>query len=186
MLRTSHLRRMKLNRNGIATCASHDGNGSREQSWFDEKQSVSLPEIIRGLIITVGMAINNTRWEVLGIELHLAGHLLTRHLSHEAQREINASRNTRRTPDHSIPGESLLHHLHIAKSTQTIQRGPVSGGSLAGEQPRRLQQKSTGAYVQHRLTRAGLLRKVGDSETEAFWAEFIAHLKERGLTGAKL
>jgi putative transposase len=28
--------------------------------------------------------------------------------------------------------------------------------------------------------------KVGDSETEAFWAEFIAHLKERGLTGVKL
>ena len=28
--------------------------------------------------------------------------------------------------------------------------------------------------------------KVGDSESEAFWAEFIAHLKERGLTGVKL
>jgi putative transposase len=28
--------------------------------------------------------------------------------------------------------------------------------------------------------------KVGDSETEAFWAEFITHLKERGLTGVKL
>ena len=28
--------------------------------------------------------------------------------------------------------------------------------------------------------------KVGDSENEAFWAEFIAHLKERGLTGVKL
>jgi putative transposase len=28
--------------------------------------------------------------------------------------------------------------------------------------------------------------KVGDSETEAFWAEFISHLKERGLAGVKL
>ena len=28
--------------------------------------------------------------------------------------------------------------------------------------------------------------KVGDSESEAFWAEFIASLKERGLTGVKL
>ena len=28
--------------------------------------------------------------------------------------------------------------------------------------------------------------KVGDSETETFWAEFISHLKERGLGGVKL
>ena len=28
--------------------------------------------------------------------------------------------------------------------------------------------------------------KVGDSESEAFWAEFISHLKERGLAGVKL
>jgi transposase-like protein len=28
--------------------------------------------------------------------------------------------------------------------------------------------------------------KVGDSETETFWAEFISHLKERGLSGVKL
>ena len=28
--------------------------------------------------------------------------------------------------------------------------------------------------------------KVGDSESEPFWAEFIAHLKERGLAGVKL
>jgi len=28
--------------------------------------------------------------------------------------------------------------------------------------------------------------KVGDSESETFWAEFIAHLKERGLSGVKL
>ena len=28
--------------------------------------------------------------------------------------------------------------------------------------------------------------KVGDSETEGFWSEFIAHLKERGLMGVKL
>ena len=28
--------------------------------------------------------------------------------------------------------------------------------------------------------------KVGNSETEAFWAEFISHLKERGLDGVKL
>jgi len=28
--------------------------------------------------------------------------------------------------------------------------------------------------------------KVGDSESEPFWAEFIAHLKERGLSGVKL
>ena len=28
--------------------------------------------------------------------------------------------------------------------------------------------------------------KVGDSESEPFWAEFIAHLKERGLTGVRL
>jgi transposase-like protein len=28
--------------------------------------------------------------------------------------------------------------------------------------------------------------KVGNSETEAFWAEFISHLKERGLGGVKL
>ena len=28
--------------------------------------------------------------------------------------------------------------------------------------------------------------KVGDSETEGFWSEFIAHLKERGLTGVRL
>jgi len=28
--------------------------------------------------------------------------------------------------------------------------------------------------------------KVGTSETEAFWAEFISHLKERGLAGVKL
>jgi len=28
--------------------------------------------------------------------------------------------------------------------------------------------------------------KVGDSESEAFWAEFIAHLKERGLGGVRI
>ena len=28
--------------------------------------------------------------------------------------------------------------------------------------------------------------KVGDSESEAFWAEFISHLRERGLSGVKL
>jgi putative transposase len=28
--------------------------------------------------------------------------------------------------------------------------------------------------------------KVGDSETEAFWAAFIFHLKERGISGVKL
>ena len=28
--------------------------------------------------------------------------------------------------------------------------------------------------------------KVGDSESEPFWAEFISHLKERGLSGVKL
>ncbi len=28
--------------------------------------------------------------------------------------------------------------------------------------------------------------KVGDSESEGFWSEFIAHLKERGLTGVRL
>jgi putative transposase len=28
--------------------------------------------------------------------------------------------------------------------------------------------------------------KVGDSESEGFWSEFIASLKERGLTGVKL
>jgi transposase-like protein len=28
--------------------------------------------------------------------------------------------------------------------------------------------------------------KVGNSETESFWAEFIASLKERGLAGVKL
>jgi putative transposase len=28
--------------------------------------------------------------------------------------------------------------------------------------------------------------KVGDSESETFWAEFISHLKERGLDGVKL
>ena len=28
--------------------------------------------------------------------------------------------------------------------------------------------------------------KVGDSETEGFWSEFIASLKERGLTSVKL
>ncbi|MFN9692634.1 MAG: transposase [Synechococcaceae cyanobacterium] len=28
--------------------------------------------------------------------------------------------------------------------------------------------------------------KVGNSETEAFWAEFISDLKERGLDGVKL
>ena len=28
--------------------------------------------------------------------------------------------------------------------------------------------------------------KVGDSETETFWAEFLSHLKERGLDGVKL
>ncbi len=28
--------------------------------------------------------------------------------------------------------------------------------------------------------------KVGDSETEAFWAEFISLLKDRGLDGVKL
>ena len=28
--------------------------------------------------------------------------------------------------------------------------------------------------------------KVGDSESEAFWAEFLSHLKERGLAGVKL
>ena len=27
---------------------------------------------------------------------------------------------------------------------------------------------------------------MGDSESEHFWAEFIAHLKERGLAGVKL
>ena len=27
---------------------------------------------------------------------------------------------------------------------------------------------------------------MGDSESEVFWAEFIPHLKERGLTGDKL
>ncbi len=28
--------------------------------------------------------------------------------------------------------------------------------------------------------------KVGDSESETFWAQFITHLKERGLSGVKL
>jgi transposase-like protein len=28
--------------------------------------------------------------------------------------------------------------------------------------------------------------KVGDSESESFWAEFISHLRERGLSGVKL
>ena len=28
--------------------------------------------------------------------------------------------------------------------------------------------------------------KVGDSESEGFWSEFLASLKERGLTGVKL
>ena len=31
-----------------------------------------------------------------------------------------------------------------------------------------------------------LALKVGDGETEAFWAEFIAYLRERGLAGVKL
>jgi putative transposase len=32
----------------------------------------------------------------------------------------------------------------------------------------------------------GFAYKVGDSESEGFWTEFIASLKERGLTGVKL
>ncbi len=34
--------------------------------------------------------------------------------------------------------------------------------------------------------REPLALKVGDSESEGFWSEFIASLKERGLTGVKL
>jgi transposase-like protein len=41
-----------------------------------------------------------------------------------------------------------------------------------------------GVYADGRLELLGI--KVGDSETEGFWSEFIASLKERGLTGVKL
>ena len=41
-----------------------------------------------------------------------------------------------------------------------------------------------GVHADGRRELVGL--KVGDSETEAFWAEFISHLKERGLAGVKL
>jgi putative transposase len=41
-----------------------------------------------------------------------------------------------------------------------------------------------GVNVDGRRELLGL--KVGDSESEPFWAEFISHLKERGLTGVKL
>jgi transposase-like protein len=41
-----------------------------------------------------------------------------------------------------------------------------------------------GVHADGRRELLGL--KVGDSETEAFWAEFISHLKERGLAGVKL
>ena len=41
-----------------------------------------------------------------------------------------------------------------------------------------------GVNVDGRRVLLGL--KVGDSESEGFWTEFIASLKERGLTGVKL
>ena len=41
-----------------------------------------------------------------------------------------------------------------------------------------------GVYADGRRELLGL--KVGDSESEGFWSEFIASLKERGLTGVKL
>jgi putative transposase len=41
-----------------------------------------------------------------------------------------------------------------------------------------------GVNVDGRRELLGL--KVGDSESEGFWSEFIASLKERDLTGAKL
>jgi putative transposase len=41
-----------------------------------------------------------------------------------------------------------------------------------------------GVNVDRRRELLGL--KVGDSESEGFWSEFIASLKERGLTGVKL
>ncbi len=41
-----------------------------------------------------------------------------------------------------------------------------------------------GVNVDGRRELLGL--KVGDSESEGFWSEFIASLKERGLTGVKL
>jgi transposase-like protein len=41
-----------------------------------------------------------------------------------------------------------------------------------------------GVNVDGRRELLGL--KVGDSETEGFWSEFLASLKERGLTGVKL
>lgn len=41
-----------------------------------------------------------------------------------------------------------------------------------------------GVYADGRRELLGI--KVGDSETEGFWSEFIASLRERGLTGDKL
>ena len=40
-----------------------------------------------------------------------------------------------------------------------------------------------GVYADGRRELLGI--KVGDSKTEGFWSEFIASLKERGLTGVK-
>jgi transposase-like protein len=42
-----------------------------------------------------------------------------------------------------------------------------------------------GSAQSHELANNQVL-KVGDSESETFWAEFISHLKERGLDGVKL
>jgi putative transposase len=41
-----------------------------------------------------------------------------------------------------------------------------------------------GVHADGRRELLGL--KVGDRETEGFWSEFIASLKERGLTGVKI
>jgi putative transposase len=61
---------------------------------------------------------------------------------------------------------------------------------LNGRQGKALQVCSRAAVVAMGVNGDGrrelLGLKVGNSETEAFWAEFISHLKERGLDGVKL
>jgi transposase-like protein len=61
---------------------------------------------------------------------------------------------------------------------------------LTGRQGKAQQVTSRAAVVAMGVNADGprehLGLKVGNSKTEAFWAEFISHLKERGLDGVKL
>ena len=71
-----------------------------------------------------------------------------------------------------------------ATSTSTWMPPTSRGGWAGSEVCSRAVVVAMGVNEDGRRELLGL--KVGDSESEPFWAEFIAHLKERGLAGVKL